>query len=74
MWDFNIGQALSLMMRTTPFILFRAAVYFGIALAYILVTGVGAALAMALVILAMLSFKALRLYGVVALGLASLVA
>lgn len=41
MWDFNIGQAFSLMMRTLPFVLMRAAVYFGITLAYILATGAG---------------------------------
>lgn len=41
MWDFNIGQAFSLMMRTLPFVLMRAAVYFGITLAYILATGTG---------------------------------
>jgi hypothetical protein len=42
MWDFNLFQAFGLMMRTLPFILFRLAVYFGIALAYLLVTGAGA--------------------------------
>ena len=42
MWDFNIGQALNLMRKTMPFILFRAVVYFGIAVAYVVVTGVGA--------------------------------
>jgi hypothetical protein len=42
MWDFRIGQALGLMMRTLPFIVFRLVVYFGVALAYVLMTGVGA--------------------------------
>ncbi|MCE9665408.1 hypothetical protein LY622_18450 [Halomonas sp. M5N1S17] len=42
MWDFKIGQALGLMLKTLPFILFRLAVYFGVALAYVLMTGVGA--------------------------------
>lgn len=42
MWDFSIGQSISLLARTMPFILLRCAVYFGIALAYILMTGVGA--------------------------------
>jgi len=42
MWDFNIGRALGMMARTAPFILFRMAVYFGIACAYIIVTGTGA--------------------------------
>ena len=41
MWDFSIGQALGLMTRTMPFVLLRAAVYFGITLAYILATGMG---------------------------------
>ncbi|MBA2779931.1 hypothetical protein [Billgrantia kenyensis] len=42
MWDFKVGQALGLMLKTMPFILFRLAVYFGVALAYVLMTGVGA--------------------------------
>jgi len=42
MWDFSIGRALGLMGRTWPFIAFRMVVYFGIAVAYVLVTGVGA--------------------------------
>ena len=42
MWDFRIGQAFGLLLRTLPFILMRCAVYFGIALAYVLVVGIGA--------------------------------
>ncbi|WP_099826499.1 hypothetical protein [Oceaniglobus indicus] len=42
MWDFSIGGALGMMGRTLPFILMRIAVYFGITLGYILITGVGA--------------------------------
>ncbi|HSP24375.1 MAG TPA: hypothetical protein VLQ65_04305 [Saliniramus sp.] len=42
MWDFQIGRALGLMLQTLPFVLLRMAVYFGIAVAYILMTGVGA--------------------------------
>lgn len=42
MWDFSIGGALGLMARTMPFIVLRMAVYFGIALGYILVAGTGA--------------------------------
>lgn len=42
MWDFNVGRALGLMSRTMPFIVLRMAVYFGIAVGYILVTGTGA--------------------------------
>lgn len=42
MWDFNIGSALGMMVRTTPFIVLRMAVYFGISLGYILATGTGA--------------------------------
>lgn len=41
MWDFNIRRSLSLMGQTMPFILLRCAVYFGITLAYILMTGIG---------------------------------
>lgn len=42
MWSFNIGRSISLMMQTLPFIALRCAVYFGIALAYVLMTGIGA--------------------------------
>jgi hypothetical protein len=42
MWDFSITKALGLMVRTAPFLLFRALVYFGIAAALVLVTGAGA--------------------------------
>lgn len=42
MWDFSIGRALGLMARTWPFVAFRMLVYFGIAVAYVLVTGMGA--------------------------------
>ncbi len=42
MWDFSIGRSIDLMIRTMPFILFRMAVYFGIAAAYVTATGTGA--------------------------------
>lgn len=42
MWDFSLRGAMGMMVRTAPFILLRMAVYFGIALGYILLTGVGA--------------------------------
>lgn len=42
MWNFSIAKSLGLMIRTTPFILFRVAVYFGITTALIVVTGTGA--------------------------------
>lgn len=42
MWDFSVRDALGLMGRTLPFIVFRIVVYFGIAVAFVLVTGVGA--------------------------------
>jgi hypothetical protein len=42
MWDFSVGQAVSAVLRTAPFILLRLAVYFGIAFAYLITTGVGA--------------------------------
>jgi len=44
MWDFEIGHALALMGRTLPFILLRIAVYAGIAIAYVVATGLGAGL------------------------------
>ncbi|MGL4415282.1 MAG: hypothetical protein EA338_04945 [Roseinatronobacter sp.] len=42
MWDFSFRRAIGLMMQTLPFVLLRMAVYFGAALAYVLVTGTGA--------------------------------
>lgn len=42
MWDFSVSRAMGLMGRTLPFILLRMAVYFGITLGYVLVTGTGA--------------------------------
>ena len=42
MWDFDIGRSLSALLRTLPFVLLRMAIYFGVALAYILVTGTSA--------------------------------
>jgi hypothetical protein len=42
MWDFSIGRTFGLMMKTMPFIVFRILVYAGIAVAYVLVTGIGA--------------------------------
>jgi hypothetical protein len=42
MWDFSLSRAFGLMMQTSPYVLFRIVVYVGIALAYVIVTGVGA--------------------------------
>jgi len=42
MMDFKIGEVLGLMAKTLPFLMFRFLIYFGITLAYVLVTGAGA--------------------------------
>ena len=42
MWDFSLSRSFTLMMQTLPFIGLRCAVYFGITLAYVLMTGIGA--------------------------------
>lgn len=42
MWDFSVRRTLGLMGQTMPFIVFRIVVYAGIAVAYVLVTGIGA--------------------------------
>jgi len=42
MWEFSVARSLGLMRQTAPFIVFRMLVYFGIAVAYVLVTGTGA--------------------------------
>jgi hypothetical protein len=43
MWDFSIGRTLGLMGQTLPFLVFRIIVYFGVAVAFVLITGAGAA-------------------------------
>ncbi|WP_372893947.1 hypothetical protein [Rhodosalinus sp.] len=42
MWDFSFRRSIGLMVQTLPFVLLRMAVYFGAALAYVVVTGTGA--------------------------------
>lgn len=42
MWDFNIRKALILMMQTWPFLGLRLVVYIGVALGYMLTSGLGA--------------------------------
>ncbi len=42
MRDFSFGEVLGLLMKTAPFLLFRFLVYFGITLAFVIITGVGA--------------------------------
>jgi hypothetical protein len=42
MMDFKLGEVLSLMGKTLPFLIFRFLIYFGITLAYVLITGLGA--------------------------------
>lgn len=41
MWDFSMGRALKMMLRTLPFIILRIVVYVGITLGYMLMTGIG---------------------------------
>ncbi|MEX0590825.1 MAG: hypothetical protein WD207_07035 [Xanthobacteraceae bacterium] len=42
MWDFSIGTSFALVLRTLPFMLLRAATYFGIAAAFVVAGGGGA--------------------------------
>jgi hypothetical protein len=42
MTDFSLQKSFGLMARTMPFLVFRMVVYFGIACAYVIVTGTGA--------------------------------
>ena len=42
MMDFSLATSFAIMRKTMPFLLFRMAVYFGIAVAYVLATGAGA--------------------------------
>ncbi len=43
MWDFSFGRAVGMVGKTIPFVVLRLAVYVGIGIAYVAVTGVGAA-------------------------------
>ena len=42
-WDFSLSRSINAMIKTTPFIVTRMVVYFGIALLYIFATGTGGA-------------------------------
>ncbi len=42
MWDFSVSKAMGLMVKTAPFVIMRIVVYFGIAIGFIVTTGVGA--------------------------------
>lgn len=42
MKDFQVGEVIGLLRRTAPFLIFRFLIYFGITLAYVLATGIGA--------------------------------
>lgn len=44
MWDFSVPRSFGLLLRTFPFVLLRMAVYFGMVLAYLVATGIGAGL------------------------------
>ena len=41
MWDFSISRSIGFMIQTMPFLLLRLAVYGAIAIAYVLIAGVG---------------------------------
>jgi len=42
MWDFKLGEAISLNLKTAPFIVLKLLIYFGITLGYVIGTGAGA--------------------------------
>lgn len=42
MWEFELSRAIGLMVRTHPYLIFRALIYGGFAVAYVVVTGLGA--------------------------------
>lgn len=43
MWDFSFGRSVGMVLQTMPFIFLRLLVYLGVAVAYLFVTGIGAA-------------------------------
>jgi len=76
MWDFSVGQALSLLVRTLPFILLRIAVYVGMTIAYLLAIGIGAGLGWGIGALGSEGFRAgaTVIGGVVGFGIVAMVA
>ncbi len=44
MWDFSFSRAVGMVLRTAPFLGLRLLVFFGIAIAYLAITGIGAVL------------------------------
>lgn len=44
MKDFKFGEIIGLLIKTTPFLIFRFLIYFGITLAFVLITGAGASI------------------------------
>lgn len=58
MWNFSIVKALGLLIRTAPFLIFRAAVYAGITAALVAASGVGAGAGYGLGLLGSEEFRA----------------
>lgn len=71
MWDFSIGTSIGVMIKTLPFILLRVAVYFGITLAYMLATGVGAGIGWGVGALGTADFQAMTAFwgGLIGFGI-----
>jgi len=69
MADFSFGISMRLMRKTLPFILFRMAVYFGIASAYVIVTGTGAGIGWGVGAMGDEDFQASPRYGAAGLDL-----
>lgn len=44
MWDFKLTKIFGLMIKTIPFILFRIIIYLGVAIGYLLLTGIAASI------------------------------
>ena len=75
MYDFSIRRSFGLLIQTMPFVLLRIGVYFGAALAYVLVTGLGAGLGWGIGALGTDGFRAGATFwgGAIGLGVVALV-
>ena len=71
MWDFSLGRSFGMMVTTLPFIVLRIVVYFGIAVAFVLVTGIGAGVGWGIGAFGDLDFRATTTFwgGMIGLGL-----
>ena len=71
MKDFSFGEVLGLMRKTGPFLVFRFLIYFGITLAFVIITGTGAGLGYGVGLIAKQAATGGMWGGIIGFGIAS---